>query len=126
MLEKPFPFPIPLDLVRQTMFPTSLAYSPTKLMFETTIHGAKMELTGRVLIQYAQVPGLIKLHAKLLHLFSNEISDGRIILTTYSDINTINVLKYFLSYNYSYDPLSNRFLTHLCLYISLYSLPIYN
>lgn len=126
MLGKPFPFPIPFDLVRQTMFPTSLANSPTKLMFETTIHGAKMELTGRVLTQYAQVPGLIQLHTKLLHFFSNEISDGRIILTIYSDINTINVLKYFLSYNYSYDPLSNRFLTHLRLYISLYSLSIYN
>lgn len=62
MLGKPFPFPNPLDLVRQAMFPTSLANSPIKLMFETTIHGAKMELTGRVLTQYAQVPGLIQLH----------------------------------------------------------------
>lgn len=49
MLGKPLPYQIPLDLV-----------SPTKLMFETTIHGAKMELTGRVLTQYAQVPGLIQ------------------------------------------------------------------
>lgn len=109
MLGKLLPFPIPLDLVRKTMFPTSLANSPTKLMFETTIHGPKMELTGRVLTQYVQVPGLIQLPTKLLHLFSNEIFDGRIIVTTYSHIRTINVLKYFLSYSYSYDPLSNMF-----------------
>lgn len=79
MLGKPLPFQIPLDLVRQTMFPTSLANSPTKLMFETTIHGAKMELTGRVLTQYAKVPGLIQCTQNCFICFLMKSSMGKLL-----------------------------------------------